>query len=368
MVMTSWSWVIGLVLGATIGSFLNVVIYRLPRGISLSKPAHSFCPSCKHSLLIFPDMVPLLSWLFMGAHCRYCKAKISPRYFFVELITGVIWAGIWYQYLIADIGAGRSDLNANLPTAVFYALGASALVVAIFVDLELYLIPDQVNAFLLFVGFAYNIWLIAVHDPRAFVGPWPSSVLGALVGVAALWGIALFGRVLFRKDAMGHGDIKMARGIGAILFMGPALLSFALAVVFGAVLGILQIVFFKPKSDEDDSPLPPPESYGSLLKCGVGYVLCQDVVGLFIPRLYKAWFGEDPFTPVQDMGDFKVELTMIPFGPYLALGAIVATIFQAPLLDLWNAYIHSVSGRLGLLEHWQGTVGLFIGTMRESIG
>jgi len=368
--MTSWSWVIGLILGATIGSFLNVVIYRMPRGMSLSKPAHSFCPNCNHALLIFPDMVPLLSWAFMGAKCRYCKHKISSRYFFVELINGVIWAGIWYQYLI---------VGSDLPTAIFYAIGASALVVAIFVDLELYIIPDQVNAFLLFAGLAYNGWLIYHHDPRGYAWGVPSSVVGALVGVGALWGIAIFGRVLFRKDAMGHGDIKMARGIGAILFMGPALLSFGLAVLLGAVLGILQIAFrAKPavthlsdageSSAPEEEEVPPPESIASLIKCGLGYVLCIDVIGLFIPKLYMAWFGEDPFLPVQDMGDFKVELTMIPFGPYLALGAIIATIFKDPMLGVWNSYVHSIRGDVGLLEHWRTIAGLVTGANREPMG
>src|SRR5947209_4229016 len=140
--MTSWSWVIGLFLGATIGSFLNVVIYRLPRGVSLSNPPKSFCPTCKHSLTYF-DMFPLLSWLIQRGRCRYCKSKVSSRYFFVELVNGLIWAGIWYQYLI---------VRADLGTAIFYAMAASALVVIIFVDLELFIIPDQVNAFLLVCG------------------------------------------------------------------------------------------------------------------------------------------------------------------------------------------------------------------------
>lgn len=361
--MQGWTWVVGLFIGAAIGSFLNVVIYRMPRGISLSNPPRSFCPKCKHELGFF-DLFPLLSWLLLGGKCRYCKATVSPRYFIVELITGSIWAGIWYQYLIA---------GSDPAMALAYAAAASALVAVIFIDIEFYIIPDQVNAFLLFAGLLYNGWLFIVHDSRAVTWGMPSAVAGGLVGVLALWLIAFLGRVAFKKDAMGHGDIKMARGIGALLFPGLATMSFGMAVVLGAVLGIAQVMIFKPggkvvqgagaeqadvvPSEEDAAP--PPEPLGSLLKAGVGYVACIDVLGLFVPKLYMSWFGEDPFTPVQEMEEFEVEPTMIPFGPYLALGAIVATIFQSPLLGGWNAYIKWVQGGHAVLEHIQLTAGLF---------
>ena len=360
--MVGWTWMVGLFLGATSGSFLNVVIYRLPRGLSLSNPPQSFCPNCKHPLT-FLDMFPLLSWVIQRGKCRYCKAGISSRYFFVELVNGIIWAGIWYQYMILDN---------DVPLAVAYALAASALVVAIFVDLELYIIPDQVNAFLLFVGIGYNVWLFKEHSPAAYMWGLPVSIAGGLVGVGILWGIAFFGRLAFGKDAMGHGDIKMARGIGAILFPGLATISFGLAVLLGAVLGILQVVLFKAKAGSDtngDGPGKagpegeeidlPPETIGSLLKCGLGYVLCIDIVGLFFPKLYMWWFHEDPYLPIQEMDEFKVELTMIPFGPYLALGAIAAAVFKNPLLAGWEAYVHSMKGASAMMEHWSHMVGLF---------
>lgn len=335
-----WTWVVGLMIGATIGSFLNVVIYRMPRGISLSEPSRSFCPHCKHPLG-FLDLFPLFSWLVLRGKCRYCGAKVSSRYFFVELFNGAIWAGIWYQYLI---------LKAEPATAIAYFAAASTLVAIIFIDWELYIIPDQINAFLFVVGLAYNGWLFATHDKRAMTWGMPSSVAGALVGVGVLWGIAFIGRLIFGKDAMGHGDIKMARGIGAVLFPAIATASFGLAVVLGAVLGVIQILALRkkgepeePSSEEDEAPIPP-ESIGSLLKAGIGYLFCFDVIGLFLPRFYVSYFGEDPFTPVQEMDEFEVSATMIPFGPYLALGAIVATIFQTQLVAAWVAYVNTVTG------------------------
>ncbi|MBI1755491.1 MAG: prepilin peptidase [Fimbriimonas ginsengisoli] len=351
---TEWSWVVGLLIGAAVGSFLNVVIYRMPRGISLSNPSKSFCPKCKHPLG-WLDLVPLLSWLILRGRCRHCGEPVSARYFFVEVVTGLAWAGIWWQYLVVGSDPAK---------AIFFALGASALVAVIFIDWELYLIPDQVNAFLLFVGLAYNGRLAYERSPQATTWGVPSSVAGALVGVGALWGIALVGRLLFRKDAMGHGDIKLARGIGAILFPGTAAMSFGLAVALGAVLGIVQVIAMKPGADqeeagEQEAPIEP-ESVGSLLWCGLGYLLCIDVIGLFWRKLYIRWFGEDPFTPVQDMPEFEVERTMIPFGPYLALGAILATVFQAQLLGGWNAYSDWVRGGHAALEHSSLAMSLIV--------
>jgi leader peptidase (prepilin peptidase)/N-methyltransferase len=366
-----WTWIFGLAFGAAIGSFLNVVIYRMPRGMSLSNPPNSFCPKCKHRLLM-TDMVPLLTWLFQRGKCKYCGAAISSRYFWVELLNGSIWAGIWWQYLIAGQDPAK---------AIVYALAASTLVAIIFIDWELYIIPDQINAFLLFLGLAFNGWLFYKGSPAAWTWGMPSSIAGALVGVGVLWGIAFLGRIMFRKDAMGHGDIKMARGIGAILFPALSVVSFGLAVALGAVLGVAQ-VFLRPRSEakdaspaldgsaqqglaekysaeterpleQSDLPIAPtseqeeeyePESIGSLLKCGLGYILCIDVIGLFAPKLYKAWFNEDPFAPIEDLEDFEAEFTMIPFGPYLALGAIVATVFETQLLGAVRSYWHWAAG------------------------
>jgi leader peptidase (prepilin peptidase)/N-methyltransferase len=338
MHVPEWTAIFGLLFGATIGSFLNVVIYRMPRGLSLSQPKNSFCPHCKHQLGV-PDLFPLLSWLVLRGRCRYCGAKVPARYFFVELVTGLIWAGIWYQYAVATWDPGRG---------VAFALASAALVAVIFIDWEFYIIPDQVNAFILFVGLGYNVYLYAVHDPSATINGIPSSLVGAFVGTGVLWLIALIGRAVFGRDAMGHGDIKMTRGIGAVLLPAVALISFGLAIVLGAVLGVVQILA-RPKPpegepDEEEGPEPPPETFASLFWCGLGYFLWIDVWGLFYKPLYLYWFREDPFAPVvnenDEVDDFEVAHTMIPFGPYLALGAIIATVFQAQLLEGVSAYAH----------------------------
>lgn len=340
-IFPAWTSIVGFWLGATVGSFLNVVIYRMPRGMSLGNPVHSICPSCKHRLEI-PDLIPLLSWLFLRGKCRHCGAKVASRYFFVELLNGLIWMAIWYQYFCATNDVAK---------AVAYCLAASTLVAIIFIDWELYIIPDQVNAFLAFVGIGYNIWLYIDHNPHATTWGMPSALAGWLVGVGVLWGIAFLGRIMFGKDAMGHGDIKMARGIGAVLFPAVACISFALAVVMGAILGVAQILLRRNPPElgtEEEHPEEEeykPESIGSLLFCGLGYLLGIDIIGLFIPKLYTAWFKESPFIGAEEWNDYPVEHTMIPFGPYLALGAIVATVFSAQLLNGVKAYLDWASGK-----------------------
>ncbi len=345
----AWTWIVGFWVGAAVGSFLNVVIYRLPRGLSVNEPKNSFCPTCKHRLGL-PDLVPILSWVFLGGKCRHCKAKVSSRYILVELINATIWAVIWYQVFVVKsdpLLAGHLSYGEATAYALAYSLFASALVAAIFTDLAHYIIPDQVNAFMLFAGLGLNAALIWMGSPEAWLWGMPSSVAGALVGWGVLWGIALLGRIAFRKDAMGHGDIKMARGIGAVLLPISALMSFGVAVVLGAVFGVVTAIVRirrasrEPETGVEEAPYEP-ESIGSLFKCGLGYLLCIDVIGLAFPKLYESWFGENPYSVEEIEEEPVVELTMIPFGPYLAAGALVALLANDRLMGLWDAYATNV--------------------------
>lgn len=370
-VFPEWTWIIGFWIGAAIGSFLNVVIYRLPRGLSVSKPKHSFCPSCNKQLTP-GELIPLLSWLLQKGRCSCGKNVVPPRYFFVELITGTLFAIIWYQQLYVGPGP-EAFQQANPVKAVGYMLMAAALVAAIFTDLAHYIIPDQVNAAMLVIGVGMNVAYAVMGNPIAFSGGMPSSILGALTGIGVLWGIAFLGRILFRKDAMGHGDIKMARGIGAVLLPVGAMISFGLAVALGAVLGIILVSVraqqikkleakkqaeyeaavaqakaeglpVPPAPSEEEEQDFPPESIGSLVWCGLGYVLCIDIIGLYIPSLYERWFGENPYSVEEIDDDAGVELTTIPFGPYLALGAIGVMLFEPRLLAMVNDYWTALQG------------------------
>lgn len=343
-----WTWIVGFFLGATIGSFLNVVIYRLPLGMSIAEPRHSICPNCRNRLGP-SELIPLFSWLFQRGKCAQCGVKIPPRYFVVELITGFLWAVIWYQQLVVS-PSNDAYLSADPVKAVGYMIFSAALVVAIFTDLAHFIIPDEVNAAMFFAGVGMNIAYYFMGSPLAWMWGMPSSVAGALVGIGILWGITFLGRIAFGKDAMGHGDIKMARGIGAVLLPMLAGISFGLAVILGAVVGILALWIgnrkkaenqAEPEQDEEDDYEP--ESIGSLIKSLFGYLLLADIIGMFIPKVYMWWFGEDPRHIELADEDFEVEPTMIPFGPSLAGGAVLAMLMSAPLtklvMDYWNSIV-----------------------------
>jgi leader peptidase (prepilin peptidase)/N-methyltransferase len=338
-----WTWIVGLMIGASIGSFLNVVIYRMPRAMSLKDPKHSICPNCRTTLGL-ADLVPLFSYLFLRGKCRHCSVKVSSRYFWVEVITGCLFAGIWYRFLIEGSDPAR---------AIGFSLFAACLVAAIYTDLAFYIIPDEINAAMLLIGLGTNVGLIIQHDPYAYMWGLPSSVTGALLGTVVLWAIAFLGRLATGRDAMGHGDIKMVRGIGAVLLPIPTGVSFMMAVALGVVIGISvhmlpRMLAKKQEVDDSQDDLASeeeegyePESVGSLLKCGLGYLLAIDALGLLIPKLYEKWFGENPFAHESvEEEDFQVGVSTIPFGPYLALGALVVALLYHECItfvtNYWN--------------------------------
>ena len=290
------------------------------------------------------DLFPLFSWLASRGTCRYCGKKVSSRYFWVEVATGVLWAAIWYQYFCA---------TSNWVTGIFFAIAAATSVAITFIDWELYIIPDELNAFLLVIGLTMGAVL---HDFR-------TAALGAFVGWGLLWGMAFLARILFRKDGMGHGDIKMMRGMGAIL--GPLLTvaSLGMAVVVGLVIGVtLILVSTRLAQKPGESTRPPdeeevfqePETIGSLIKLGAFYLLCGDVFAIAFPQIYT-WIGETQIELLPEEDDWKPGVTTIPFGPYLAIGCLLCMIFstkiKTAMIDYWRSTTGQDSlGRTTLLE------------------
>ena len=339
----AWTVVVGFFIGAAIGSFLNVVIYRLPRGMSIAQPVYSFCTTCKKRLTP-GELVPLLSWLFQRGRCSCGEHRVSSRYFFVELATGSLWGALWYQHFVVGDDPVRF---------LAYALFSACLVAAVGTDLAHYIIPDEVNAAMLLIGLGFGGYLVATGAPDAYTWGMPSAVAGALTGWGMLWGLTLFGRLAFGKDAMGHGDIKMMRGVGAVLFPMMTIAGMGIAVIFATIVGLTVVVIRKSEAkkagvaqdeEQEDEEDYEPESVGSILKCGLGYLLLIDVIGLFIPKLYRSWFGEDPYAVEEMVDEPEVEMTMIPFGPSLAVGAAVAMLFSSEIEAAVRAYLSLTTG------------------------
>lgn len=241
---------IAFIYGAAIGSFLNVCIYRIPEEQSIVTPP-SHCPKCNNKLKAV-DLVPLLSFLMLGRKCRYCGAPISWRYFTVELITGLLFVGTYLRCQGFTIDF------------FVYALFICALLIAFFVDLDKFIIPDQVVIFGLILGLAKDIaHIIAgnanlLYIPMASGGEFPMlpSIAGAVVCAGVFYLIAYIGYFIFRprgqaeddseaeeyEGALGGGDINLAAAIGAVVGIMPALVSFFIAVVVGSIAGVTILI------------------------------------------------------------------------------------------------------------------------------
>ena len=226
---------IAAIFGLAVGSFLNVVIYRLPHGESIAYPA-SHCPRCGHPLSA-ADNVPVVSWLVLAGRCRYCKQPISLRYPVVEMLTAAAFAFYALRY----------GLSLEL---VAYCALAAVLLAVFFIDLDHLLIPDSANAALAVVGLGTALL--------------QRSLLGALEGAAI--GLALFGAIYAatRGAGMGLGDVKLAGALGLFLGFPASLAAFVASFVIGTIL-TLPVLFMKKRGRRDALPFGPFIAIAALL-------------------------------------------------------------------------------------------------------
>lgn len=260
--------------GLAVGSFLNVCIYRLPRGESLILP-RSRCPTCGNPIKAW-DNIPLLSFLLLRGRCRACGARISWRYPAVELLTGLL-----FLLAVARFGLG--------PSTPFLLLFLSALVVVTFIDLEHQIIPHVITLPAIPLGLLMSLLF---RSP-----PFLEAVVGTLAGAGFLYLVAVYGEVLLRKESMGGGDVNLVAAIGAFLGWKKMLLAIFLGAVFGAIGG------------------------GVLLALGIQ----------FVPGEPEGQGDEEAFSSKEE-GVPPSSGYRIPFGPFLALGAVVSLFFGEGLI------------------------------------
>jgi leader peptidase (prepilin peptidase)/N-methyltransferase len=273
------------IFGAVVGSFLNVVIHRVPNEESIVFP-NSACPNCKKSIKPY-DNIPILSWLILGGKCRNCKTPISPRYLFVELLTGVL-------FLLVYSSVGFSVF---LPVALIFA---AAMVSLIFIDAEHMILPNVITYPLLvfallarivfpllfganyFSDFGffplnrmeeYPIWLVSL------VG----AILGGIVGGGFLWLVGAIWKKLRGVDAMGLGDVKMMFAAGALLGWRLTLLSIFIGAFAGAVIGVFVIARQKEKDFQTQIPFGIFLGIGSILSLLFGEKLIGWYTNNFLP-------------------------------------------------------------------------------------
>jgi len=262
--------------GAMVGSFLNVVIARVPKRQSIVSPG-SRCPRCG-SAIAWYDNIPIVSWILLRARCRKCGQPISTRYPLVELLMGVLAVAVVKRDGLGWVAVGDFGLVA-------------ALVALAYIDLDTWLLPHQITWPLLVVGLVSPLWNRELT--------WAQSLIGAAAGFALFAAIALIGEKLLKRETMGWGDVWLLAAIAGWLGW-PALLPVVLlSAVQGAIVGsILLAVRREPE------PSPPPA----------------------------------PAAPPSDE-DWVPPKHAVPYGPFLSLAALEYLFFGDRIVSGWNHLI-----------------------------
>ncbi len=219
------------VFGALVGSFLNVVILRLPSpDASIVFPA-SHCPSCKNPIPWY-DNIPIISFLFLRGRCRNCQGAISWQYPLVELSMAFLSLALCNRFVLPFLA--QANIGSIVVVFLGYFLFCAALLAIIFIDLHHQIIPDVISLPGIIIGFAFSF-----INPLV---PWIDSAIGILAGGGSLYAVALGYYLLTKKEGMGGGDIKLLAMIGA--FLGWQCLAFTIfcSSLLGSVIGIAAMI------------------------------------------------------------------------------------------------------------------------------
>jgi len=280
---------LGLFVGACLGSFLNVVVYRVPRDLSVVRPA-SRCPHCT-ARIPWSQNLPILGWLYLKGRAKCCGKKILLRYFLVELFTGLMFAWACYSF-IQD-----QEMGILIASCIF----AWLMIGVVAVDSETMLIPDRFSLGGACVGFVLSMYFPSlhgiIHHPMGMekmLGAF-QSLLGILIGSGLLYWIGALASRAFGREALGEGDVKLLGCVGAFCGWKGAVFSIFGGAMIGCAFLLLVFLFQKIRPTE------------SLLKDSLG---------------------------------FGVE---IPFGPYLALAGMSYFFGLRTWVDPWFNWIDAIS-------------------------
>jgi leader peptidase (prepilin peptidase)/N-methyltransferase len=246
--------------GLIIGSFLNVCVYRMPRDLSVARPARSFCPACEQTIAWY-DNLPLLSYAYLRGRCRQCGASIAARYFLVELATAALFFGF-----VLWLGPTGEALKFCVYGAIQIALIA--------MDFEERILADEFTLGGIIAGVAFAAFvpmppgILQLFLPESWSRQAVSiaeSAFSAAILSAVLWTVGALYQRIRGREGLGFGDVKMVGMIGAFQGLGPALLTVVAGSVLGSVCGLIYIAF--SKKDAGTYELP----FGSFL--GVAAIL-----------------------------------------------------------------------------------------------
>ena len=241
-----------------IGSFYNVCIHRMIKGESIVYPS-SYCPNCGHPLVPL-DLVPILSYVFLLGRCRYCKSKISLRYPMVEIITPILSILLYNTYGLSLQFVG-------------YFIFAGILIIVTFIDIRQQIIPNQ----MIIIGLISGMLFSLINITTGFL----DALLGLILGSGSLLMIALISLLIFKKQGMGGGDIKLLGVIGLFLGWKLTLLTLLFSIYIGGIFSAL-LLLFKLKKKGEYIPFGPFISLASIIALLWGNGIVQWYVNSFL--------------------------------------------------------------------------------------
>ncbi|MEH2323017.1 MAG: A24 family peptidase [Nostoc sp.] len=269
--------VIVFALGASIGSFINVIVYRLPAGLSILWPP-SRCPQCLNQLKAY-DNVPVFGWISLRGRCRYCKSKIAVRYPVVEGVTGIIFLLVFLVFQVSTLTIG-------------YWAFCSWLLALSLIDLDTMTLPNPLTKSGLVVGILFQMVVAFLPEASfvALVNHLMMAIVGAVLGLWLFDAIALLGSIAFGKAAMGAGDAKLAAMMGAWLGWKYLLLASFIACVLGALIGS-SVIMRRGTANQKTSlprlgqkmPFGPFLALGSVITLFSGEAILSSYLRLFFP-------------------------------------------------------------------------------------
>jgi len=368
--------IVSVVLGATVGSFLNVVIYRIPRGLSVNEPRRSFCPSCEYKIP-FHLNIPVLSWFLLAGKCKNCSERVSFRYCFVEMLTSALFLTAWLTFAGSFDSIFYNNPQVVLVGWIFIAL----LICASFIDIEHQIIPDRINkiGIIVAIGSAF-IFPEIVHE---FMGMADSSsggvssrivavgwsLAGMGCGFVILYSVVIFGKILFGKKSLCsedgtswhviEGEENPILHIGddempfeELFFVGTEkiVLNSSEIEINGKRYGEGDLVIYYDKLVVSGNVVIPIEEWKTLEGVSSEIIYKREAMGLgdvkFIAMFgaFIGWkgvlfslftasiIGTSVNLPGKILGKDNA-FARIPFGPYLAIGAMIWLFFGTDLLE-----------------------------------
>lgn len=259
-------YILSLILGLFIGSFLNCVVYRVYNKKTFLK-GHSFCPKCNHNLSVL-DLIPIFSYLSLKGKCRYCKEPISKQYLFVELITGVVFFLV--AYLLNASFLTQGFLNLEFLNLIFYFFVASYFIMIFIFDLKWFIIPDGLT----FSGIAVTLFYLILST---FLNVLSVEELFVRVLTAFMVFLFFFALYFFSEGkAMGFGDVKLVVFLGLLIGFPNILPALFIAFFLGAVIGLIMMMF-KKKGMKSEIPFGPFLVFGTF-------------VSLFFGEYFISWY------------------------------------------------------------------------------